>query len=489
MRSVFIVAASVLALLCLCSTTAAGADVIVLKSGRRIVVLAATEKGDQVTGEMQEGEITLPKSLVERIEHHPAESTSGKGGRSASAETLSIAPPSRSEAGSLSGADPGATSGAVHGGKVDTAYISNADLAAGGGTPEALLRAAAAHNAAALFEADHGNIDSAIEQEQHALRFQPENTSVLLNLGYYHLRRSEFSAALDYLDRAKRLAPDSPDAAKLLGWANYGLNRIPEAVTEWKRAQLLRPDPEVAQALQKAQRDAEAESQFREGQTNHFVLRYSGDETSALAHDILDTLEEDFDSIRDSLRYTPPEPIGVILYTDQEFAGIAHAPSWVGAVNDGRIRVPVQGLSTVNEALARELKHELTHSFLQQKTSNRCPTWLQEGIAQWMEGSRSRDSAAALVAAYDSRTAIPLRDLEVSWMNLSTEGASLAYSWSLAVVETIIETGGMSDLNRLLDAISAKGATEAAVRQVLHEDYFTLESQTAAYLRRAYLGN
>jgi hypothetical protein len=74
-------------------------------------------------------------------------------------------------------------------------------------------------------------------------------------------------------------------------------------------------------------------------------------------------------------------------------------------------------------------------------------------------------------------------------MNLSTEGASLAYSWSLAVVETIIDTGGTSDLNRLLDAISAKGATEAAVRQVLHEDYFTLESQTAAYLRRAYLGN
>ena len=61
-----------------------------------------------------------------------------------------------------------------------------------------------------------------------------------------------------------------------------------------------------------------------------------------------------------------------------------------------------------------------------------------------MEGARSRQSAAALVAAYDAKTAIPLRDLEVSWMNLSSEGASLAYAWSLAVVETIIDRGGVT---------------------------------------------
>ena len=39
-------------------------------------------------------------------------------------------------------------------------------------------------------------------------------------------------------------------------------------------------------------------------------------------------------------------------------------------------------------ALSRILKHELTHSFLYQKTQGRCPTWLQEGVAQWMEGRR-----------------------------------------------------------------------------------------------------
>ena len=51
---------------------------------------------------------------------------------------------------------------------------------------------------------------------------------------------------------------------------------------------------------------------------------------------------------------------------------------------------PVEGLTTVTDELARVLKHELTHSFVGQKTDGHCPVWLQEGIAQYMEGKRSR---------------------------------------------------------------------------------------------------
>ena len=43
--------------------------------------------------------------------------------------------------------------------------------------------------------------------------------------------------------------------------------------------------------------------------------------------------------------------------------------------------------------LSRVLKHELTHSFVGQKTRGHAPTWIQEGLAQWMEGKRSGDSA------------------------------------------------------------------------------------------------
>src|ERR1700722_6417704 len=50
----------------------ARADTIVLKKGRRITVNIAKETTDRVTGETDAGEISLPKSMVERVEHGPA---------------------------------------------------------------------------------------------------------------------------------------------------------------------------------------------------------------------------------------------------------------------------------------------------------------------------------------------------------------------------------------------------------------------------------
>jgi Peptidase of plants and bacteria len=215
-------------------------------------------------------------------------------------------------------------------------------------------------------------------------------------------------------------------------------------------------------------------------------LKYSGAAEPKLASEILRILEIHFDQISAMLNYSPPEPIGVILYTGQQFEDMTRAPAWVGAINDGRIRVPVQGLTSVNDQLSRVLRHELTHSFLQQKTRGRCPAWLQEGIAQWMEGRRSGASAAGLIATYDQHFAIPLSSLEISWMQLSGTGASFAYAWSLAAVETILGNGNMAELVQLVDAVTSSGSTEAAVQEVLHESYAELEKQTADYLRSTY---
>jgi tetratricopeptide (TPR) repeat protein len=477
----------VLSLVCsiaLCGAVAgARADTIVLKNGRRIVVDRATESGDKVVGETQAGEISLPKSMVERIEHSSAAiPTTVATDRTTSAGFV-IAPPATQTELTL---DPEVAQAAVHDGAVDKVYIARLDGAAVSGAPGAASRAAAAHYAAAEFETQKGNLSAAVDQERQALRFLPNSVPLLVGAAYGYLKLSEYSTALEYLTRAKRSAPDSPDVAKLSGWAEYGLNHIPEAVQEWKHAQQLRPDPEVAKALEKAERDARAENDFRQGQTSHFVLRYSGAAQPGLAADILGTLEIHFEQIASLLDYTPPEPIGVILYTNEQFEDITRAPAWAGAINDGRLRIPVQGLTSVSQQLSLVLRHELTHSFLQQKTRGRCPPWLHEGIAQWIEGRRVGPAAAGLLGAYDHQAGIPLTDLEVSWMSLSGTGASYAYAWSLAVVETILANNSMADLVRMLDALTASGSTEGAVRSVLHESYTELEQQTADYLRSTY---
>ncbi len=249
----------------------------------------------------------------------------------------------------------------------------------------------------------------------------------------------------------------------------------------------LKPDDETQKALEKAERDAQEEAEYHEGETTHFRLKYNGGAAPELAEQVLKTLESEFDEIAATLNYTPPEPIGVILYTNQAFMDITRAPSWSGALNDGRIRVPVEGVFSMNDELARVLKHELTHSFVGQKTGGRCPVWLQEGIAQYMEGKRSRVNATSLLAAYEQHMEISLSSYETSWLNLPRDAASNAYAWSLAVVETIITVDGIDDLERILDRIAAGSSTEDATRAVLHEDYSELMLSTAQFLQKAYL--
>ena len=456
------------------------ADTIVLKNGRRIVANNVTEENGKVSYETPAGRLSLPKSIVDHVEKGGAVAVYGA---AAEASQLAITPPA------VVSSEPSdeITRGAVHDGSVDHDFIAKLESAAHSGGSAAGERAAIAHHAAAQFQMSRGDYEHALTEERTALTFAPEQAALLMNVAYLHLRRSEYKEALTFLDRAKRVAPDSADVYKLAGWAYYGLNKLKEAVNEWKHAASLHSDPEVQAALGKAQRDQQEEENYRENESTHFTLHYSGAAEPALAREVLHVLEAHFNVIGSELSYTPPEPIGVVLYTQDAFADITRAPGWVGALNDGRIRVPVQGLTSVPSELSRVLKHELTHSFLTQKTHSRCPVWLNEGLAQWMEGKRSGENAAVLVQIYDAKQFASLAQLEGSWMRLPSDAAAYAYAWGLANVESIIQAGVMGDITRILDRIASGDSTETALHDVLRNDYPDTMQATAEYLRKNYI--
>jgi tetratricopeptide (TPR) repeat protein len=459
------------------------ADTIYLKSGRKINATHVTEENGQVSYETPSGRLSFPLSIVDHIAHDDASPMSTAGTPADRALNLPIAAPSVLSA---TPSDP-TWSAAVRDGSIDTDLLGRLESeATANPSPTAIARVVAAESAAAQFEISVGDFERANDHYNIGLRFDPENVALLLEASYLHLKRSEYSIAADLLDRARRVAPDSADVAKLSGWAYYGLNRAADAVTQWKKAMELKPDAATEQALEKAQRDAQEEAEYHEGETPHFRLKYNGDAAPELARDVLRTLETQYQEISVTLNYTPPEPIGVILYTNQTFTDITRAPSWVGALNDGRLRVPVEGLSTVTDELARVLKHELAHSFVGQKSAGRAPVWLQEGIAQFIEGKRSRGNAGALSRAFEKHMEISLASYETSWMNLPRDAAANAYAWSLAVVEGMVTENGVEDLERILEHLAAGSTAEDACRAVLHEDYSELMLATAQYLHKAY---
>ena len=461
----------------------AWADTIVLKNGRRIVALSVTEEGEKIHYETSAGTLTLPKSIVDHIEKGVGVLPGMPGG---AASQLAITPPALESLGTAN-AGGEIEQGAVHDGSIDRSFIAKLEGEARTGGRPAGENAALAHHAAAQFELAHGDMDHALADERTALTFSPDHPVLLMNVAYLHLKRSEYKQSLDYLEHARRAAPDNPDVPKLAGWAYYGLNKLEQAVAEWKRAQSLRQDPEVQAALDKAQRDKQEEESYKENESPHFNLKYSGAAEPALARDVLHTLEAHYNAIESELNFATPDSIGVILYTQQAFADITNAPNWVGALNDGRIRVPVQGLTSMTSELSRVLKHELTHSFVQQKSHGRAPVWLQEGLAQWMEGKRSGDSAAAIVKIYDAKQGATLGQLEGSWMRFPGDTARYAYAWALANVEAMVQTGGMGDIERILDRIAAGESTEAAMQAVLHSDYNDVMQATAEYLKKNYV--
>ena len=166
-----------------------------------------------------------------------------------------------------------------------------------------------------------------------------------LSLGVAALARTgSASQALLYAQHAVRVAPNSADAYTMLGYAQFASDRTKDAVLSWKRSFELRPDPAVQQLLAKAQREETVESDFSQGESRHFVLHYEGQQTAeAFRAQVFAALESDYDDLVRDLGTPPRDNILVTLYTEQAFFDVTQAPAWTGAINDGKLRIPIEG--------------------------------------------------------------------------------------------------------------------------------------------------
>jgi hypothetical protein len=132
------------------------------------------------------------------------------------------------------------------------------------------------------------------------------------------------------------------------------------------------------------------------------------------------------------------------------------------------------------------LRHELAHSFINQLSAGRCPIWLHEGIAQFLEPKSLGSDGHQLALLFKAQQNNPLNALEGSFMNFSGSQAYLAYAESLAAVSYINDSYGMGDIQSILQRLSEGSSTEAALRATIHSDYGQLESEMGKYLSDKY---
>ena len=452
----------------------ASAEVIHLKNGRTIYADQVHENGFHLEYEVGEDSYAIPKSAVDRVEAGGVRPEPASGGK----ETRDV--PSFTPADELKG-EPEVSDKIVREGKVDVDAL--AAIEQHGNAPVT----AAAYFIAGKHEMEQTNFSKARTYFETALRFEGQNPTILNYYVALLLRTGNAVEALPFAERAVRIAPDSPDTLAILGYAQYASDRNKDAIRSWKRSLQLRPDAQVQKYLEKAERDATAESDFTQNESRHFTLKYEGRQTpESLRRDLVSTLESHYDDLVRDLGVAPRGSIAVVLYTDQAFFDVTQSPSWAGAVNDGKLRIPVDGMSSVTPELSRVLKHELAHSFINQLASGRCPQWLNEGIAQAVEPKSLSSRGRRLAELFKAQQEIPFNALEGSFMRFSPMEAILAYDESLAAVQFISDTHGMSDVQRLLQRLGEGNSTEASLRATIHDDYGQLQNEVSRYLISKY---
>ncbi len=437
------------------------ADVVVLKSGRRIQAVNVEERDGKVYYEIELGRIGIPRRLVERIER----------GDYVAQPPKVAAVPAAVDLAALSDAD---VLRVVINGTVDRGLLlrlereasANASSAARESRRRPGERAAAAHVRISQLHSQRGNPRAAADSLRQALRFAPNHPGLLLRLATLEIQLERYDAALTHLRPVVRDSRLAFEGYRLQGWVYYRKEEMNRAVAAWERALRLRSDSELEAQLRRIRREADASGDFRQQASGHFLLRYEGDiaKPPRLARTVLRALDRMYGDLSHEFNLAPREAIVVLFYPNQAFYALTGLPPGVHGVYDGKIRVPVEGLVSLTPALEQVLRHELVHAFVFLKSRGRARRWLQEGLAQWHAHQRPQHAPSAFRSLFEPRDGSALGRIEAGFGG-DWNQVTAAYSAAWLVVDTLQRRFGRGDMVQMLDALAAGRGTEAALRR------------------------
>lgn len=321
----------------------------------------------------------------------------------------------------------------------------------------------------------------AVKFLQAALARDPRSLAALHALTEAQLGLGDARGARETAARAVRVDERNPRSHALLGDAYAAMGDRVAAELEYRESLGLHGDPDVQRKLSEvspAPSRAQGGAQFR--------LRYDGGDTHPLGPAVLETLGAAYNEYARRLGFRPQDAIAVVLQTEATFQD-AGTPEWAAGLNDGSIRVPVggmQGLALSARQVAL-LRHELAHSFIAARTGGNCPTWLQEGISQWLEGGDPAREDAGLASAARQGTLHPLLTLEAPFQTLPSADVPRAYAESLSALAHILRRRGEAGVVRLLNALGDGHPSEEALPVALALSYPEFQKSWEDHLRTA----
>ena len=275
--------------------------------------------------------------------------------------------------------------------------------------------------------------------------------------------------------------PDNPSLHFLGAKVAFLSGDFEGAVLRITRALELRPDWKEAQRWkEELERELQVWNNGQRFSSAHFVCVASADDLGMvqLSKYVSEVLEASARALVADLNLRLTEPVLVLLMRKEDFR--AHAPDWSAGIFDGRIRLAVEEEANA-DAFEATVRHEVTHAVLH-RLGYRLPTWMDEGLAQYMEGksvARARDRLVEAAFRGELPTGKALQGEWSSWED--RHKVSAAYDFALSMTCWVEENYGRSALIGLVRELRHESLENLSLR-LLGRDFADVQSNHRQWL-------
>jgi len=315
---------------------------------------------------------------------------------------------------------------------------------------------------------DRVRLDGAVADFSRAIELDPAEPGYRVHLAQLHLRRYRLVDAERQARAALEVDGEHADAWVMLGDALNLSGRLPEAVDAYRRAVEVGSGPVVAHArdlAERVQRQHEVEKDFRTDDTEFFHIRSPMRASGPLfGPRVASLLERARAEVNAALEVHPRRRTQVILYTPESFREVTGTHEWVGGLFDRKIRLPIGDVEAERERIESSFRHEYTHLIVSE-IAPRCPTLVNEGLAQVMEYGRGAgmERLARWLDAHGGRQTCPrLAELPERFIELTDpEEVQRAYLLSHAFVDHVQSLHGLSDVMLWIRGLASQPVDEA----------------------------
>ncbi len=334
-----------------------------------------------------------------------------------------------------------------------------------------------------------GRLKKAITLSKKAIQINDTVPSSHILLASIYMDNGNYIPAQGELEIANIYSPDNPVIINMLGETYFQQGDLKNALKYWKQIKEKSPYNEpLKRKIIRAKNEWQVQKSFKEISSHPFKLKYKFS-NEYLANRVMEALKKAHQNIGKKFKCFPFSEIITILYNPDEFKKATDSDGFIAGLYDGKIRIKVSHkLINDKEFLEKIIYHEYTHVLIRYLTNDRCPFWLNEGLAQSFSEPITSINIDILTNLELESSIFHLSKMERVQgftkgpdynINLNTS-ITLAYIKSVITTTHIINTFGLESCLKILTDLKNKKTVTESVENNLGISIDELDKQIQA---------